>query len=165
MQDTVQRIISFLTEIGIPTRFRSLEQPTFLPGILIENGELVIDMDKMLYPGDLLHEAGHIAVEPPERRPHLQDNVEADKPMGERLEMAVILWSYAALRHLDLPADLVFHAEGYKGDASWLAEEFAEGRYLALPLLQWLGMACDEKKAAELGVAPFPAMQHWLRPS
>ena len=35
--------------------------------------------------------------------------------------------------------------------------------YLALPTLQWLGMAYDKRRAAEAGVAPFPAMRRWLR--
>lgn len=165
MKETTDRICNFLGNIGIEVTFRSIDRSTFLPGILIENGTLVVDLDQLLYPGDLLHEAGHIAVETPERRPFLQDDVEAGKSPGESLEMAVILWSYAALRHLDLAPEVVFHPTGYKGNALWLQEEFAEGRYLALPLLQWMGMTYDEKTAAQEGGEPFPAMRCWLRPA
>ena len=165
VQDTIERICGFLSDIGIAVRFRPIERATFLPGIMIENGTLVVDRDRLLYPGDLLHEAGHIALETPERRPTLQDDVEAGKSPGQSVEMAVILWSYAALRHLDLAPEIVFHEHGYKGSAQWLLDEFAAGRYLALPLLQWMGMTFDESTAAKAGAVPFPAMRCWLRPT
>ena len=35
---------------------------------IFEQGSIVIDKDALLYPGDILHEAGHIAVVPADRR-------------------------------------------------------------------------------------------------
>ncbi|WP_234401236.1 hypothetical protein [Pseudoalteromonas sp. T1lg23B] len=68
MQATVKTILGFLTQIGLPYQECSIEQQTFLPGLRLEQGVLHIDTAKLLHPGDILHEAGHIAVcEPTER--------------------------------------------------------------------------------------------------
>jgi hypothetical protein len=74
-----------------------------------------------------------------------------------------IAWSYAAALHLGIDPAIVFHAGGYRGGSTALLENFGRGRYLALPTLQWLGLAYDKRRAAEAGVAPFPAMRRWLR--
>lgn len=42
--------------------------------------------------------------------------------------MAVLAWSYAATVHLNLPPQVVFHANGYRGQANSLIEEFQAGR-------------------------------------
>ena len=31
----------------------------FLPGLQLENGAIIIDPEKLFYPGDIIHEAGH----------------------------------------------------------------------------------------------------------
>jgi len=56
-----KRICTFLVSIGLPVRTGAVPGPSFLPGIAIEHGVLVFDEDRLLYPGDLLHEAGHLA--------------------------------------------------------------------------------------------------------
>ena len=68
-------------------------------------------------------------------------------------EMAVLLWSYAACVKLGIPPEIVFHKDGYKGDADWLALNFSNKTYIGLPLLKWMGMTGDE----------FPVMLKWLR--
>lgn len=154
-----QTIATFLREIGIPVRPADLPGATFLPGIAVETGGLLVDEARMRFPGDLLHEAGHIAVAPAERRPTMSGDVTADPAE----EMMAIAWSYAALVHLGLDPAVVFHPEGYKGGSQSMIENFGEGRYLGLPMLQWVGLAADERRAADLGVAPYPAMIAWLR--
>ncbi|RZK31474.1 MAG: hypothetical protein EOO61_17980, partial [Hymenobacter sp.] len=67
-------LCSFLGQIGIETREQAITEPMFLPGLLIQNGVLLIDSAQLLYPGDILHEAGHIAVSLPEDRPQLIGN-------------------------------------------------------------------------------------------
>ena len=71
-------------------------------------------------------------------------------------------WSYAALRHLELDPAVVFHDGGYSGGARTLLANFSAGRYVAVPMLQWLGMTADAQRAVELGVAPYPNMLRWL---
>ncbi|MDX2067074.1 MAG: hypothetical protein SFV55_01545 [Haliscomenobacter sp.] len=160
----IQKICSFFNEIGITWEQCTLpDEPTFLPGIKIDRGCLKFDLEKLKYPGDLLHEAGHLAVETPERRARMSDNVDENQDPAASLEMAAVLWSYAALRYLNLPIEFVFHQEGYKGEADWLIEQFAQGSYLGLPLLQWMGLCYDERNAVSNNQAPFPHMIKWLR--
>jgi hypothetical protein len=157
MADVTARIIAFLREIGLTVELREIDEKTILPGISIEGGALLVDEAKLLYSGDLLHESGHLAVVSPEQRGRAGADVE--QTGGE--EMAAIGWSYAAALHLGLPPEAVFHADGYRGGSASLLENFAAGRYLAVPYLQWIGL--DEKHAAETGVKPYPHMLRWLR--
>jgi hypothetical protein len=112
----------------------------------------------LLYPGDLLHEAGHLAVMSGERRMRIEGN--AGKKAAE--EMMAIAWSYAAAVYLGLQASVVFHEGGYKGGSASLIENFTNGQYIGLPMLQWIGLTADEKRAKELGIQPYPHMIKWV---
>jgi len=164
-EEIISRIATFLEETGIPLSFATLEEDTFLPGITIRNGGIVADRQRLLYPGDLLHEAGHIAVVAPHLRPELNDNVISSPDHNDGNEIAAILWSYAALKHIGLPEETVFHPHGYKGDSRWYIDNFRNGTYIGLPLLQWMGMTTDTAQAALKGTEPFPKMICWLRSS
>lgn len=155
-------VFRFLTEIGIEFEFRAIDEDTFLPGILIENGKLIIDFQKLGHMGDVLHEAGHIAVVPTADRAMMHGNVEPGPP-SQSLELGAILWSYAAVVHLGIHPSFVFHEAGYKGQSKWLIEQFQTGTYIGLPLLQWMGLTYDAKQALEKNVKPFPHMVKWLR--
>ncbi|GAA4373308.1 hypothetical protein [Hymenobacter koreensis] len=151
----VDPLLAFVREIGLEVQEASLkDQPTFLPGLLIDRGRLVVDRQRLLYPGDILHEAGHLAVTPAAERPLLGGNVTEGQPEKEGEELAVLCWTYAACRALQLPPEVIFHPAGYKGQSAWLIEEFESGRYLGLPLLAWMDLTTT---------ASFPHMQRWLR--
>jgi hypothetical protein len=154
----VGRVVAFLEAIGIPVAIEPLPEDGLLPGMTVRHGSLVIDPARPAYPGDLLHEAGHIAVSDPAARGGLDAIV--DDP-GE--EMAAICWSYAAALEIGIDPAIVFHDDGYRGGGAWLAETFGAGSYIGLPLLQYYGMTADEKTAAARGVPAYPAMHRWLR--
>ncbi len=160
-----ETICNFLQEIGIKVHKGPVNEETFLPGILIKHGELVIDESKLKYPGDILHEAGHIAVMTPEERKLSYGNVgqpaDAQKALGE--EIMAICWSYAALSKLGLPIQCVFHEDGYKGASDWLIEEYERGNYIGVATLQWTGMCYDAKNAEAKNTQPFPHMVKWIR--
>jgi hypothetical protein len=78
-------------------------------------------------------------------------------------EVATLAWSYAATVHLGLDAGLVFYPGSYQGWDTSLVENFAEGRYIGVPLLQRFGMTIEPRIAAERGIAPFPHMLRWVR--
>ncbi len=60
-----------------------MEQKTFLPGLHLHHGVLQIDLDKLAFAGDILHEAGHIAVcEPQERQFHMATSIKMGYLMG-----------------------------------------------------------------------------------
>jgi hypothetical protein len=155
----VASLIAFVERIGLEVRREAIDHPTFVPGIAIHRGALVIDAAQLTHPGDLLHEAGHLAVMEPERRRRCHLDV------GRRAaeEMMAIAWSFAACTHLGIHPRVVFHPDGYKGGSDALIDNFTAGRYIGVPMLQWVGMTLDERRAAEAGVPPYPHMLKWLR--
>lgn len=152
------RLAGFLAAIGLQVEPAQLPPTTFLPGLMLRAGKLLVDESRLAYPGDLLHEAGHLALLPPARRALLEDNAGADGGM----EMAAIAWSYAAILHLEMDPAIVFHPAGYKGGAQAILDNFAQRRFFGVPVLEWLGLTADSKRAALLGVPPFPHMLKWV---
>lgn len=158
LDSTASRIVDWLREIGLTVRFAQLDESTFLPGVTLEPGGLVVDADRLRYPGDLLHEAGHLAAMLPARR--AAATAHAGEDMGD--EIAAQAWSYAALVYLELQPEIVFHADGYKRSSRSLIETYRDGN-AGVPLLQWMGLTLDRKHAAESSTAPYPHMIRWLR--
>ncbi|GEO10038.1 hypothetical protein [Segetibacter aerophilus] len=109
----------------------------------------------------MLHEAGHLAVMPPAIRNEMIDNL-GNNPIHQGGEMMAIAWSYAACIHLDLDPHIVFHKDGYKGGGDTIVENFSNGNFMGVPLLQWCGMTYDEKRAREMNAKPYPHMISWL---
>jgi hypothetical protein len=155
----VAKMLDFLTSIGLQVTLATVSNTAFLPGIDIQNGVLIVDESKLLYPGDLLHEAGHLAMLLPAER----GLVNSDAGDNGGIEMAAIAWSYAAALHLGLRPEFVFHKNGYRGGSDAIIENFAAGRYIGVSLLEWAGLTLTGKSAQALGVKPYPAMLHWLR--
>ena len=159
MNTDFEKALTFLREIGIETHFCSLvEESCFLPGLLIKAGRILIDAEKLLYAGDVLHEAGHVAVVPSAERTSLHGPLIGQRKEAPAEEMMAIAWSYAACVHLDIDPSFVFHESGYQGGGASIAQNFREGNYFGVPLLQWLGMTgCAGEGAV------YPAMDKWLR--
>ncbi|MES2773940.1 MAG: hypothetical protein V4722_07135 [Bacteroidota bacterium] len=161
--ENFEKAVSFLESIGIVVRFSNFDDTTSLPGISIENGTLIINKETLKFPGDILHEAGHIAVVPASDRPTLSDaNIDQRKDRAAE-EMMAISWSYAVCVHLQLDPAFVFHDEGYKGQARQIIDSFEQGNYLALPMLQWVGMALEKRIESEPEKPVYPIMLRWLR--
>lgn len=155
-------IINFLESIGIPVHF-GICRNTTLPGIMINSGTLTIDMDTLLYPGDILHEAGHIAVMPPADRLAVKGTINPARDLELSGELMAIPWSYAACIHLGIDPHIVFHDNGYKGGGKYIVENFSEGRYFGVPMLQYIGLCYEPRTAQEKNTKPFPTMVKWMR--
>jgi hypothetical protein len=147
-------ILDFLNTIGIPYRSEELIEDTFIPGIMIRKGVLIIDEFKLKHPGDILHEAGHIAIMTTAERNTIEGNVQGLRAESYNDELAAILWSYAALKHLNLAPEIVFHPQGYKNESGWLIEQLESGNFIGLPLLVWMGLTTHDL---------FPKLNRWLR--
>ncbi|WP_417451179.1 hypothetical protein [Kordiimonas sp.] len=157
--DYIENIRNFLNSIGIQVVYKQLPDDTFLPGLRIEYGQLAVDIDKLKYPGDMLHEAGHIATMAPTLRK--TTFADAGTDMGE--EIASQAWSYAAALACNVPPEVVFHEHGYKGAAQWLKEHYeGEQCFAGLPLLAWYGLS-GAPGCGDNGLARFPMMSAWLR--
>lgn len=159
MSDTpIARMIAFIQGIGIRVTTGTVADDSFLPGLTVRDGGIVYDPDRLAYPGDLLHEAGHIAVSDPAAR-NAMNTVSSDP--GD--EMAAIAWSYAAVLAIGIDPAIVFHADGYKGSAQAIIDNFSAGRYFGVPMLEWFGMAANVNEAAASGEDRYPRMRRWLR--
>ncbi len=152
--DVLPAIVDFLRGIGLQVEPAALTEDGFLPGIAVRDGRLLYDADRLLYPGDLLHEAGHIAVTDPALRPKTSA---FDSDGGD--EMAAIAWSYAAGLAAGIDPRVIFHDHGYKDGGAVIAENFTEGRYIGVPMLQYYGLARFPHDEGE----QYPAMIKWLR--
>ncbi|HEX8248014.1 MAG TPA: hypothetical protein VF599_07570 [Pyrinomonadaceae bacterium] len=159
-----QQIAEFLIGIRLEVIARNLDKNTFLSGIFIENGKIFVDESKLAFPGDLLHEAGHLAVVPKDLRAHLSDEIALPDEFNiDAVEVASIAWSYAAALHLDLNPRVVFHEGGYKGNSESLLMNFSLGVYIGVNTLENAGMTATGENARRLGVSPYPQMLKWLR--
>ena len=153
----VARIVAFIESIGIPVLIEPVAD-SLLPGATVRRGVLVFDPAALPYPGDLLHEAGHIAVTDPAVRDAL-DGVSDSH--GE--EMAAIAWSYAAALAAGVDPALVFHEHGYAGAGPHILKNFTAGQYFGVPLLDYYGMTAEAKWTEARGIPAYPAMTRWLR--
>lgn len=159
----LEKVLSFLNEIGIAVVEKELDETTFLPGLLLGSNCIYVDFEKLLYPGDILHEAGHLAVTTASERKLVGTEAMPSEWPTQGDEIGAILWSYAALYHLDLPLDFVFHPNGYKNESDWFISNFSRGNYIGLPILEWMELTLSEKRASLENKKPFPIMQKWLR--
>ncbi len=123
----------------------------------------MVDPARLLYPGDLLHEAGHLAMLAPDQR---RTFGAADGPAGldmRQLEVQAIAWSYAAALHLAIDPAVVFHDAGYRGRAAGMLFNFRLGVYVGVDDLARAGMTLTRAQAAQANAQPYPHMLKWLR--
>ena len=152
------KIADFLNLIGIEVVPCVCETATFLPGIKVESGWLLVDESKLKFPGDLLHEAGHLALAPGMLRRELSGEVNLPDFNMDAIESQVIAWSYAAILYLGLEPRIVFHEGGYRGHSKGLLGTFRVGGYIGVSGLEEAGMTASGQNAIELGVPPYPHM-------
>jgi hypothetical protein len=159
----LEKVLFFLNDIGIDIVEKELEETTFLPGLALGSNCIYVDFEKLLYPGDILHEAGHLAITSASERELVgTDFMPKDWPtQGD--EIGAILWSYAAVCHLELPLEFVFHPNGYKNNSDWFISNFSSGNYIGLPYLEWAGLSLSANRATIEEKKAFPIMQKWLR--
>src|SRR5688572_15417671 len=118
----------FITEIGIEIEFGlSPTEYCFVPGLQILQGRILVDQEQLAYPGDILHEAGHIAVVPASERYRLTGQEIEKRKDAAAEEMMSIVWSYAACLHLRIDPVFVFHSDGYHGGGSSIIENVNAG--------------------------------------
>ena len=153
----VENILAFLTDIGINHRYETFNEKTFLPGLKIEQGTLLLDLEKLLYPGDILHEAGHIAVTSETTRTCLTGDMKNHDHQAAE-EMTAIAWSWAAACYLNIAPNILFHEQGYKGASDNLIEAFTNSTGFGYPLLySWF--MCEQPDHPN----GYPNMLRWLR--
>jgi hypothetical protein len=158
LDPVTERIAAFIRSIGLCIRRAEIAQQTVLPGIFIDHGALLVDEAQLRFAGDLLHEAGHLAVVPPQRHTAMHENTGSDPAE----EMMAIAWSYAAALHIGLDPAIVFHDE-YKGGGAAILAAFKNGPGFGVPMLEWVGLASRRGPEDPPDLPTFPNMRRWLR--
>jgi len=157
------RIVAFLRGIGLPVAEGCVPDDCFLPGVRIHHGTLVFDRQRLQWPGDLLHEAGHLAVAPAALRPTLSDGIELPDEVRHAGEMEATAWAYAAVCHLGLDPAVLFHAGGYHGKSAGLVVTYSMGVYPGAAGLADAGLTHVGPAARDAGLPVYPRMSRWLR--
>ncbi|MBB6253692.1 hypothetical protein [Nitrospirillum iridis] len=182
-------IVAFLREIGLDVVFGPGAEGGFLPGINIHAGTIHVDPETLVGSGDLLHEAGHVAIVPRRLWPHLGTDLHADThaaitadagsdapedpvlamplKQGEFMAQA---WSFAAALHLGVPLGCVFfpgsyHVAAYEGIhpmQRWLEAGTHHGP-AALARVGMTGFAGLFSFMGDNGLPPFPRMTRWIQ--
>lgn len=161
-------IFDFIAGIGLTIGESELPDDTFLPGIALRAGALSVDPPKLLWPGDLLHEAGHLAVLPAEIRATAHDDLVDALDIEHAGEQEAMAWAYAATVAIGIPATVLIHPGGYKGRSADILTMYAFGIYPGLRGLCRLGLAASpgfgSALDAEGNAQPhYPQMLRWLR--
>jgi hypothetical protein len=156
-------IVAFLTRIGLPIAEETLAADTFLPGITLRAGGLVVDADKLMWPGDLLHEAGHLAVLPAALRSEAHDDAPNHAEVAFAGELEAMAWAYAAAVELVLPMEVLIHEGGYHGKSRDLLQMYTFGVYPGLRGLCESGMTAAPGFTPDCGPVQYPQMLRWLR--
>lgn len=153
--DVVKRILAFLREIGFEVHLGPVPSTSFLSGIQVVRNGLRVDVEALTHPGDLLHEAGHLALMTAEER-----NAEFPRTTEAAQEIGALAWSYAAALHIGIAPEIVFHEHGYRGQAASLLQTFRDGKLMGQPLLGWLGMTTPDLPGSP---SIYPKMLRWVR--
>lgn len=157
-------ILAFLREVGISVSPADLSGTTFLPGISIRAGTLLYDPRRLLWPSDLLHEAGHLAVLPLELRVAASDDLQDVWDTPGAGETEALAWAYAAAHHLKLPPAVLFHEGGYKGHSEGLILSYSLGVCPGLRGLCDAGLTfAPGFQAKDAHARSYPHMLRWLR--
>lgn len=163
MPEPIDRIVGFLRDVGLGIDEGPVPDDAFLPGVRIASGRIVFERARLQWPGDLLHEAGHLATTPASHRAKLCDDLAAheEHPYGGEVEATA--WAYAAIVALELDPALLFHSGGYQGRSPSLIATFSLGVFPGCQGLSKAGMTVIGEVARERGVPPYPHMLLWLR--
>ncbi|MBP6748233.1 MAG: hypothetical protein KA144_01230 [Xanthomonadaceae bacterium] len=156
-------IFDFVAGVGLPITEEALPGDTFLPGIAIRYGGLAVDPYVLVWPGDLLHEAGHLAVLPPALRTAADDDLADEADVEHAGELEAMAWAWAAVVELGLPVEVLIHEGGYNGKSRDLLQMYAFGVYPGLQGLCATGMTAAPGFSPEPLTVRYPQMLRWLR--
>lgn len=183
-----EEVVSFLERIGL--RVERVEaaqvEASFLPSVLVSEGGLKVCMEEA-FPGDILHEAAHLAVIPASFRPYangdlrevenkmaqyLEDNPEAmlsypEDPLARAVlqaaEAEATAWQYAAAQEIGLPLRWVFPVGSYDGDRVELLRGLRNNAYLGINGLRAAGWTQVRASPYQPDVPVYPKLKFWLQ--
>jgi hypothetical protein len=180
--EAFDRTSAFLETIGIQVRVVP-GATGFLPGLLIQGATISVDAATDSRVGDLLHEAGHIAVTPGRFREHICNDVSSlaelmsayldehpnafgypEDPIARAImqssEAEAIAWSYAAALESGVDPCLPFKV-GFDGNGMEVFERLSLGMHFGVNGLAAAGMTDTPTRKGSKH--PYPAMKKWMQ--
>lgn len=148
--ETLDRVIAFARSIGVDVHEGALARETRVPGVDIVAGAVQVDRAALRGIGDFLHEVAHVALTPPADRPAMDEWVTGT----EAQEVSALAWTWAAGQYLGLEPYDVFHDAIISGNGPTLRENFCDGHYVGVPMLQRWGLT---------NAPTYPRMDRWMR--
>lgn len=183
----IERAIRFLDTVGIPCRRSGERVDSVLPGVWLDHGWLVYNVEDIRDPCDLYHEAGHLAVIPSLFRgsvpkAHDFDSLEEDSEWGRQIEAYLDATPFLRPDHSEDP---VVRGLLQMGEAEAIAWSYAamvaagmdpkahflnpeafnndgEGIYQALSIGRYLGIN-GLQAGGMTTVKTFPTLTRWLQ--
>lgn len=175
--DTRDRVVTFLNEIGIATRYEA-GATGFVDGCRIEHGTLVVDPQCRV--SGLLHEAGHLAITPSCFRSLMDGNLYAGQ--REMLKIVEIVaphpdaplyraaiqcsdpeataWAWSAGVALGLPGEEIIRNDEYDGDGEGMRFSLSAKMYLGINGLAHAGFCALRSRA---GIEAWPKLNFWTQ--
>lgn len=183
-------ILEFLNRVGIPAIAVTGDEAVakaFTPHVLIKNGTLEVDVDHV-FPGNILHEAGHLAIVPAPFR-HLASGTlgAVQKAMGAYFEAnpggmmvypedpicraimqcsdtEATAWQFAAAQEVGLPDELLFPDDAFDGQGPENLQRLKANSYFGINGLQaagWTRVRANPRST----VPVYPKLAFWLHPA
>lgn len=176
--DIIER---FLNELGFRMVYENQQRQTVIPGVHVEGMAIYVYRPALLSAGDVLHEAGHMAIVPAMFRPKISGDLEAtlcplasvylathrfiiddDRGTEDMVSRGLLqvgeseaqAWSYAAAVASGLDPRSVFHDAAYNGGSADLLMMFGHNAHCGIHGLQAAKMTT---------VRSFPRMIRWLQ--
>ena len=183
----IQRVVSFLRALGLEVEeTNEVRDDSFVPGVWLSRGRVIVNVD-VAHVGDVLHEAGHLAIIPSTMRQlvrpgelpgtdleraieeYMATHVLADDLGREDPTFRAILqmgdceataWAYAACREIGILPQILF-AE--RGNGTVPYDGFGASIWEALDARAYFGIN-GLQAAGYCTVRDFPRMRRWLAP-
>lgn len=173
-------VIDFLGAIGLEVCNTDQVQGSFVPGVHIEKGSLVIDPTCRV--SDLLHEAGHLACIPKQFR-HLASGdlnecmetmtehlrtLEVDSPLYRSIiqcsDPEATAWAWAAGKFLGLKSERIIEKDQYDGEGNFIRVCLEMNRYIGIHGLAHAGFCAQNKSIGKLRNMPtYPHLAFWMQ--
>ncbi len=174
------RVFAFLEGLGLVVQ-QDAKVDGFLAGVEIADGVLRVESAADDIAGELLHEAGHLAIIPGQFRSIASGDLSGvSETMGQWIdanisevgpddptvrailqcgECEAVAWSYAAAAAVGIDTRIPFF-RGFEGDGLALHDQVASGYYFGVHGLAAAGMTDLPRPHSAI---PFPTMRRWLQ--